>query len=253
MQFDPVQDYAEWYRTHRLIRGADGEGEEETEASATGGEEEGSGEGEGESTESEGSGEGEGGEGEEDDGDQNELDRIRRERDQARDRLTAAEAAARKAKQEAKEAREAAAKKDGNWEQIAAERMAELEDANERAQKAETEAYEAKSELDNFKREVRVTRLAGKIGFRDTDDAWLKFKDKPESTGDDKTCERALRKLAEEKPYLIDHKRARGRAMSGTANGQLLTVEQMKDMTPDQINAAWEKGLIQASLGNASG
>ena len=75
---------------------------------------------------------------------------------------------------------------------------------------------------------------------------------KPELTGDDKSCERALRKLGEEKPYLLDMKRARGRSMNGGVGGGVgLTMEQIKSMSPDEINANWE--AVQATLSRGGG
>lgn len=183
------------------------------------------------------------------DPDEVELDRIRNERDDARKKLANAEAAAQKAKQEARKAREEAAKKHGNWEQVAKEREAELADANERAQSSEQRAITAEENLDKFQREVRITRLAAKLCFKDPGDAILQLQGKPEATGDDKSCERALRELAKQKPYFIDERRARGRAMNGGGGGgPTLTADQLKTMTPEQINDAWEKGLVQQAL-----
>lgn len=185
---------------------------------------------------------------EENDADEDELGRVRGERDKLRSQLASAEAAAQKAKKEARKAREDAAKKGGNWEQVAKEREAELQEANERATESEKRAILAEENLDKFQREVRITRLATKLSYRDPEDAISQLAKTPEVTGDDKACERALRKLADSKPYLVDQRRARGRAM-GDGNGEAgLTHDQLKDMTPEEINARWDSGQVPSAL-----
>lgn len=202
------------------------ESDEGTEASGDGQETEGS---EGEGSE----------ESYEDDDAPEEIDRIRDERDATRKELAAAQAAIQKLRAEARKAREEAAKKGGNWEQVAKEREAELADANDRAQNAETRAITAEDKLDSFQREVRVSRIATRLGFRDPGDA-IKLLSS-DVTGEDKVAERALRKLVEDKPYLVDQRRATGRAMGdGSRNGGL-TWEQVKNMSQDEINARWEE------------
>jgi hypothetical protein len=192
-----------------------------------------------------------GGNGDVDDADLEEMERIRRERDEARTRLANAEAAARKAKQEARKAREEAAKKGGNWEQVAREREAELQEANERAQTAEREKVEAQEALDSFRREVRVTRIATLLGYHDPQDAIAQLANKPEATAEDKTCMRALRQLAQEKPYLVDARKARGRAM-GDGGGQAgLTWEQVQAMPEEEVIRRWDEVQPVLSRGPA--
>lgn len=251
------QTFEEWLRSFHLIAGADGEGDDDsadnvdtdtdTDTEDTSGSAE-------DDTDTEESHNDEVDEDGEDDADLDELERVRRERDDARSKLASAESAAQKAKKDARKAREEAAKKGGNWEAVAKERESELQEANERAQEAETRAVTAEESLDNFRREVRITRIASKLSFRDPEDAIKHLLSQPEATGDDKACERALRKLAEAKPYLVDQRRARGRAMAGDGNGGPgLTAEDLKTMTPEQINEAWDKGMVQPAISRSRG
>lgn len=249
-----VDSFSEWlYAKYRPVSGADGEDDPDPNADPAPG-------GTGDGDPDPGSGD----PAPEDDPDppsesdpEGTLEIEQRYKDQIREyqgKLARAEAAAAQAKKDAAEARRSKAQQTGNWEQVAKERESELKDAVERADSAEARAVTAEQNLDNFQREVRVTRIAGRFGFHDPRDALAQLSD--EDTGDDKTCERALRKLAQDKPYLVDPRRARGRAMgSGASGGQvLLTRDQMSSMTPDEINEKWE--LVQASaiaLGNGGG
>lgn len=181
------------------------------------------------------------GNGDGDDADLEEMERVKRERDEARNKLANAEAAAKKAKTEARKAREEAAKKGGNWEAVAREREAELQEASEARATAEREKIEAQESLDGFRREVRVTRVATLLSFHDPADAMAQLASQPENTGDDKSCLRALRQLAKDKPYLVDARKARGRAMN-EGNGQGgLTWDQIQSMSEDEINARWSE------------
>jgi hypothetical protein len=193
--------------------------------------------GTGESNADDGNGDGSGTA--DDEGDVDDVDRVREERDAARRELAAAQAAVQRAKAEARKAREDAAKKGGNWEQVAKDRLSDLEENAEKLQSAETRAVTAEQNLDDFRREVRVTRVASKLSFRDPEDA-IKLVS-PESVGDDKATERTLRKLVEDKPYLVDQRRATGRSMGNGNNGGGITMAQIKNMTQDEINTNWEQ------------
>jgi hypothetical protein len=159
-------------------------------------------------------------------------------------KLHAAEQAARKAKDDARKARSQTALDTDNWEQLAKERETEVADLREQLDTATKRADDAESGLSSFQKQVRVVGIASRLGFRDPTDAQLHISG--DDAGDDKTAERALRDLAKKKPYLIDERKATGRAMNGGSNGGPLTVDQMKKMTPEQINASWAQ--VQESL-----
>lgn len=170
-----------------------------------------------------------------DDADLDEVTRLRADLARERAAKASAEAAVQRAKADVRAAREEAAKKGGNWEQVAKERSTDLEEANERASGLEVRAVKAEEDLDTLRREIRVTGIASKLSFRDPADAMKMLS--VDATGDDKTAERALRKLAEEKSYLVDERKARGRSMNGGGGSTGLTREQIKAMSPNEMQA----------------
>lgn len=239
--------YEEWLaRFYRPIAGAEegdgsgsGDGDDgDKDGSGAGGSDDGDGDGDG-SGDGDGDGDGDGGNNDDDDDSPGaQLAKAERMRADAERERDAAKTEARKARQEARQAREKAAQESGNWESVAKERAAEVEDLKERVTSAEERATAAEHSLDKFQRDVRVTRLASKFGYKDPRDASLHLNE--DQTGDDKSCERALRELAKEKPYLVDERRASGGAINGSRGGSL-THEQLKNMTPEEINARWDQ------------
>lgn len=178
-------------------------------------------------------------------GNDEELKKLKADLAAATDRITKAEAAARKYKEDLRAAKNAAAQDQGNWEEVAKNAQAELEEVRQSVAALEQERDTAKGDLDSFQRQVRVTSIASRMGFKDPADARALLS--PEDTGDDKAAERALRKLAESKNYLVDEQRATGRSMGngGAATG-LLTKEQMEAMSPEEITANWD--VVQKSM-----
>lgn len=141
-----------------------------------------------------------------------------------------------KAEARAKAERERQAAAQGRWEELAEERQAEAEEA-----KAEAEA--AQYRLDQFQRNLRVQGAATRLGFKDPGDA-IRFLDDAD-TDDDAKTERALKKLAEQKPYLVDERRPTGGAINGGGSGGL-TMDQIKNMSRDEINENWQ--AVQAAM-----
>lgn len=179
-----------------------------------------------------------------DDDDGDDVVTLRQQLAKAQADAKAAQAAARKAAAEGRKARQKAAADTGNWEAVAKEHEATIADLTEQLNETTGGKEATEYELDQFRREVRVTRLASRLGFRDPADASALLKD--DQTGDDKTCERALRQLAEEKPYLRDPRKAAG-IPGGNGGGRGgITAEQLKSMSPDEINALWDKGVQEA-------
>lgn len=219
--------------------GGEGEGGGEGESGAGAGASGGAGEGEGEGAEGsgagagagsaegegEGEGEGAGGSGHPDDrmdlsrSEYERLRRIAREHDKAtKDRE--------KAERDAKEKQRRA---EGQYEEL-------LKEKDEQIRTTEGERDEAKYQLDAFKRQVRVMEAAKRLGFKDPEDAFRYLSD--EDTEDDTTTERALKRLAKNKTYLVNERRSSGAPVGGDG-GATLTKEQLDNMTPDEINANW--------------
>jgi hypothetical protein len=140
-----------------------------------------------------------------------------------------------KAEREARAERERQQAEQGRWEELASDRMREVEEANARAEAAEYN-------LDRFQRELRVNSIATRLGFKDPADA-IRFLD-DDDTGDDAIAERALKKLAEQKEYLVERRRGSGGPTNGGSKG--LTMADIKSMSQDEINDNWE--AVQAAM-----
>lgn len=121
-----------------------------------------------------------------------------------------------------------------------------LQEEKEATKKAEKERDEARQELVSFKREVTVTRVASRLGFRDPSDAMHYIAG--EDADDEKVAERSLLKLLRDKPYLKSDKVATGAHLNGSSPGTL-TVADVKRMSQEEINARWDEvqQVLQAS------
>lgn len=161
-----------------------------------------------------------------------EADALRHEVAKARDEKRKAEAAAKKE-------RERVAAEEGRFSEVIEEREREAQEAAARAEAAEFE-------LDQFQRQIRVSNIANKLGFKDPSDAFRFLSD--DDTGDDDTAERALKRLADSKDYLIERRRPSGGPVNGGSKG--LTMDQIKNMSQEEINANWE--AVQAAMAAAS-
>jgi hypothetical protein len=161
--------------------------------------------------------------------DKNEYNRLKREQAEAAK-------ARRKAERDAKKARERERKEAGQYDEILAEKDEEVSAAAARAEAAEYQ-------LEQFQRRHRITAAATRLGFKDPEDA-IRFLDE-DDTDDDVMTERALKRLAREKRYLIDERRSSGAPVNGE-RGVSLSHEDIKKMSQDEINNRWEE--VQAAL-----
>ncbi len=160
----------------------------------------------------------------------------------------AAEQAARKAKADARAAAKSKAQESGDIAAIQREHEAEVADLKEQLQEAQDKASTNEFTLDQERRNNRVMKIAGRLNFKDPADALAMLND-DDDTGDDKSCERALRGIAKTKPYLIDKKKG-GLPMNG-GGGTRLTMEDIKKMTSEEINARYtEVAEVMAQSGN---
>lgn len=250
--------FEEWFKNlWRPIAGAeDGDGDGDGDGSGDGdgagagaaGAGDGSGDGNGDG---DGSGDGSGNGDGEGDGDDDEVAQLRAKLDKSNADLAAAQRAAREAKKSARDQAAQAAQDSGNWEQVAKSREGEITDLREQLGEATDARTAAEYALDQYQRKVRVATVASKLQFRDPADAIAMLND--DDSSDDKSVERALRKLIENKPYLVDQRRATGRGMNGGSggNGAPFSREQLDKMSADEINGNWEK--ISASLERTGG
>jgi hypothetical protein len=130
-------------------------------------------------------------------------------------------------------------KEQGQYEELIAEK-------EEQIKNTEAERDEARYQLDAYKRRVRVTEAAKRLGFKDPDDAFRFLSD--EDTEDEVSTERALKRLSKSKAYLVADRRATGAPVGGDG-GVTLTLEQIQQMKPEEINARWEE--VQKAMAGA--
>lgn len=207
------------------MAGADGESEEEGEHEEQQEEEH------EEEEHQEGGGEGEHEEGEETTAislaEYNRLKRVAAEADKAR----------KEAEKEARKRREREQRESGQWQEL-------LDERDETIRTLEAERDEARYELTSFQRRVRVTRAAVRLGFKDPEDA-VRFLPEDE-TEDDASTERALKRLAREKSYLVEQRRSSGAPVNGEGGAGGLTLEEIQRMSPEEINKRWPE--VQAAM-----
>lgn len=182
--------------------------------------------------------------GQDDGGDDDDDDHVKMPKGEAeRLRRVAADAAKaqRKAEKEARDRTEKERREAGQYEDIITEKDEEVQAAQERAEAAQYE-------LDEFRRQSRIMSAATRQRFKDPDDA-VKFLNE-DDTADDVSTERALKRLAREKPYLVDRSTSTGAPITGGVG--TLTMEDVKKMSSEQINARWDEVQKAMQAGNAA-
>lgn len=232
------------------IAGADGEGDDEGEGAGGEGEGSGSAGGEGESSRSgngDGGGSGSEGEGEGEGDEEGEGNRgsrrgsggspedvmelKRSEYERLRRIAREQEVAEKKREKDEKKEQEKRRREQGQFDEL-------LKEKDEQIVTIEAERDEAKFQLDSFKRQVRVTEAAKRLGFKDPEDAFRYLSD--EDTEDDSTTERALKALSKRKAYLVNERKSTGAPVGGDG-GVTLTMDQIKNMSSDEVNARWDE------------
>lgn len=148
------------------------------------------------------------------------MARLRREKQEAEARAKAAEdeLAARQRKE---------AEDQGEWEKL--------------AKQYETERDEARTDLVELRAQIQVERIARRRKFRNADEA-LALLPGDLDRSDEDAVDKALETLAENRPHLIDtgQSGSTGRPASSN-NGGDLTVEQIKQMSPAEVNRRWDE------------
>lgn len=157
------------------------------------------------------------------------------------------EAADKKAKSDKDSADRKRKQEEGRYEEL-------LSDEREKTVTAEKERDTAKEELADFKFQVGVNKVAGRLGFKDPSDAYL-FLDKKELLdADEDVIESALKKVLKNKDYLKSDRRATGGAGNGRTNGSSsFSFEDIKKMSVDEINANWDKPGFQEAMKQTGG
>lgn len=237
-------DQIRWFRALGYlmpIAGADGEGDgdgegagSEGEGSGEGGSGSGEAGGEGDEHEPEGSGNGSGSDDDDDDDDdRNGRDEVPLRRSEYERLKRIAREHERSQKQRQKEEqklKEKQRREQGQYEEL-------LKEKDDAIASVEAERDEARYQLDAFKRRVRVTEAAKRLGYKDPEDAFRFLSD--EDSEDENSTERALKRLARSKPYLVVERRSTGAPVNG--DGVTLTMDQIKNMSQEEINSRWDE------------
>lgn len=157
--------------------------------------------------------------------------------------LKAAAKAARKAEKDREDAEKKAAdkaKKDaGEYEEL-------LKEKEERIAELEAERDDVAHKFDTHVREGRVKEQARQFGFKDPADAMANLT--TEDTEDEQAVIRALRRVARQKPYLVDPRKASGASIGGVSNGTggTLTMDQIRQMSQEEVIERMDE--VQAAM-----
>jgi hypothetical protein len=208
------------------IFGGDGEG---------GNEEEGEGEGEGA---------GPGSESEENEDDDDVLEISRRDYKALKDAAASARKAEKDREAAEKKAADKAKRDAGEFEDL-------LKEKDEQIASLEAERDDVAHKFDSHVREGRVKDQARLFGFKDAADAMANLS--TEDTEDEQAVIRALRRVARQKPYLVDPRKATGASMGNvnSGSGGTLTMEQVKQMSVDEIIE--RKDEVEAAMAASGG
>lgn len=155
----------------------------------------------------------------------NEIHRLRRKAREADEKE-------KKAKRDQDESDKKKKREEGRYQELLDEEKTKTVQETERADKAE-------NELKSYRFQVAVNKVATRVGFRDPSDAHL-FLSQEMEDADEKDLERALKKVLEGKTYLKAERSASGTAGNGNGGGTGLTMDDVRRMTPDQVNARWD-------------
>lgn len=129
-------------------------------------------------------------------------------------------------------------------DRLAAKQREEAEQAGEwekLAKQYETERDEARKDLADLKTRIKVEGIAKRLKFRREDEAIALLPNNLDRD-DDGAVSKALEDLAAERPHLVDNGAPPpSGAPAGGGNQGGLTLEQVKAMTPDEINRRWDE------------
>lgn len=159
------------------------------------------------------------------------------------------EAADKKAKKDKEDADRKRKEEAGEFEEL-------LKEERDKTAAETKRADDAEEELKTFKFQVNVGKVAKDIGFKDPTDAFLYLDKEQHLESDERTLERALKKVLDKKDYLKAPRTATGGSGSGgsgsgNGSGPHFSFEEIRNMTTDQINEHWNEPGFQEALKNA--
>lgn len=180
-----------------------------------------------------------------DDEDEDEVKLSRAEHQRLKRKAKEADEAKKAADEEKAKAERKKKQEEGRWQELIDEEKLQTKTEKERADKAE-------AELIDYKFEVAVGRVANRLNFKDPTDAYLYLGREFDKESDETQIERALKKVLDGKPYLKGDRKGTGGNGNGTGSGSGgFSMDQIKSMTPDQINENWSKPGFQDALKQA--
>lgn len=145
--------------------------------------------------------------------------RLRREKQEAESRAKAAQD--RLAAEETRKAEE-----QGEWEKL--------------AKQYEAERDQAREDLASLEQRVNVERIAGRLKVKHPADAIALLPGEVDHT-DDQAVEQALQALIDDGRVPVDSTRPGSTGRPAGNGGGALTVEQIKEMSPDEVNRRWDE------------
>lgn len=149
-------------------------------------------------------------------------------------------ARAKAAEKSAKEQREKEAAEQGRYQELAEGYKTERDEALK-------DRDAATADYTNLTRRIEVEKIAKRLDFIDTEDAWIHIQraDLPDTAwGNPADIERGLKKILREKSHLQGKSRPTGASRKG--GGATLTHEEISRMSETEINTRWDE--VQAAL-----
>lgn len=128
----------------------------------------------------------------------------------------------------------------------------ELQRAQERANRAETQLQELGQQVTSLQKGSWVRSAAAEFKFHDPEDAVVNLQSELGSFEDPKEARRAVERLAKSKQHLVrseEEKPATPRIGQVIRNGQASTEQQLAQMHPAQVAALQERDFAQSLAG----
>lgn len=133
---------------------------------------------------------------------------------------------------------------EGKWQEL-------LDDEKENTTKEKERADKAEAALSEFKFKTNVAEIAQRLGFKDPTDAFRFLNKEDHIDSEEDVLESALKKVLKNKDYLKSDRKATGGPRGGKDPAGNWDINDIKKMSPDEINKNWDKPGFQDALKNA--
>lgn len=181
-----------------------------------------------------------------DDDDDNDVEFVRipkSEYDEQQKKARQQAARARKAENDAKAQKEREAAEQGRFRELSEGYKGERDEAVR-------ERDEARAEYTNLTRRIEVEKVAKRLGFIDTEDAWINIQNMnlaDDAWSDASQVEKACKRILRDKSHLAGKARPTGASRKG--GGSTLTREEIGRMSETEINTRWTE--VQEALASS--